>query len=228
VIHPRQMLLPLALLCAGAAAQAEAPEIDLDLVEMHFDGDNSFFLDGSAALGSETDKLIAKLTTGGSVGRKVDQVEGQLLYGRVIGNVTVSAGVRHEFRPHPHLTYGVVGIEAEPVPALTLEANAFVSQRGDLLAELKAVYDLAVAPRVVVQPRIALNLAAQRVTDQDIDDGPTDVELGVRLRYELSAPFAPYVGISHERLLDGSRRIARAAGDRVDATHLVIGFSSAF
>ena len=228
VMRPRQMLLPLAFLCAAGAAQAEAPEIDLDLVEVHFDGDNSFFLDGSAAFGSETDKLIAKVTTGGSVGRMVDQVEGQLLYGRVIGNFTLSAGVRHEFRPHPHLSYGVVGIEAEPVPALTLEANAFLSERGDLLGELKAVYDLTVAPRIVLQPRVALNLAAQRVLDQDIDDGPTDVELGLRLRYELSGPFAPYVGISHERLLDGSRRIARAAGDRGDATHLVIGFSSSF
>ena len=223
-----RMLLLLALLGAGATARAAAPEIDLDLVEVHFEGDESFFLDGSAAFGGERNKLLAKFTTGGSVGRKVDQIEGQLLYGRTIGRVTLSAGVRHEFQPHPHLSYAVAGIEAEPVPDLTLEANAFLSERGDLLGELKAVYDLTVAQRVVLQPRVALNLAAQRVLDQDIDDGPTDVELGLRLRYELSGPFAPYVGLSHERLLDGSRRIARAAGDRVAATHLVIGFSSSF
>jgi copper resistance protein B len=222
------MLLPLALLCASAAARAETPEIDLDLVEFHFDGDESFFLDGSATFGSGADKAIAKLTTGGSVGRKVDQVEAQILYGRTIGVLTFSAGLRHEFQPHPHLSYAVVGVEAQPVPALTLEANAFLSERGDLLGELKAVYDLAILPRVVLQPRVALNLAAQRVADQDIDAGATDAELGLRLRYELSGAFAPYVGISHERLLGGSRRFARAAGDPLRATPLLIGFSSAF
>src|SRR3712207_1764408 len=104
-MRPSQLLLSLLLLGTGAAAGAEKPEIDLDLVEAHFVGDESFFLAGSASPG-ETNKVIAKLATGGSVGRQVDRVEGQLLYGRPVGNVTLTAGVRHEFRPHPHLTYG--------------------------------------------------------------------------------------------------------------------------
>jgi copper resistance protein B len=61
-----------------------------------------------------------------------------------------------------------------------------------------------------------------------VGSGPTEIELGLRMRYELTGVFAPYMGISHQRLLGGTVKIARAAGDDVKALHFVVGFSSAF
>jgi copper resistance protein B len=53
-------------------------------------------------------------------------------------------------------------------------------------------------------------------------------ELGIRFRYEMSRLVAPYIGISHERLLGRTARIARNAGEVSRSTHLVLGFSSVF
>ena len=43
--------------------------------------------------------------------------------------------------------------------------------------------------------------------------GATDFELSARLRYRIAEPFAPYVGISHTRLIGRTADLARLAGD---------------
>lgn len=55
-----------------------------------------------------------------------------------------------------------------------------------------------------------------------------NAELGLRLCYEIKREFAPYIGVSWERKFGGSARFARAAGDRVEATSLVLGIRAWF
>src|SRR3546814_9963384 len=56
-----------------------------------------------------------------------------------------------------------------------------------------------------------------------IGSGLSDVELGLRLRYEFAREFAPYVGVNWERNLGETGRFARAQGARAAATSLVMG-----
>ena len=50
-----------------------------------------------------------------------------------------------------------------------------------------------------------------------------DVELGVRLRYEIRREFAPYIGVSWTRLLGNTADFARREGSEVDNLAFVIG-----
>ena len=56
-----------------------------------------------------------------------------------------------------------------------------------------------------------------------IGAGVSSVELGLRLRYEITREFAPYVGIAWERKLGGTARMARNAGQDVSRPSLVAG-----
>ena len=58
--------------------------------------------------------------------------------------------------------------------------------------------------------------------------GATALELSARLRYRIAEPFAPYVGLSYNRLLGRTARIARLAGEDPDSTSLVLGIRSYF
>lgn len=221
--------LSAALMVLSAPAAAQTLEGELDLAEIHLDRDHNIFLDGTLSYGSERDRLVAKLTADGRIGRLAGAIDGQLLYSRGIGRgFAALAGIRHEFRPSPHLTYAVLGVEGEPVNGLALESFFYLSEKGDVTGELKAIYELPLSPQWTLQPRAVLGYAVQSVPAQGLASGPTEMELGVRLRYELSGVFAPYVGISHERLLGDTVKIARAAGDDVRALHVVVGFSSSF
>lgn len=211
------------------AANAQSLSGDIDKFEYHFDGARTLLFDGSLNYGDETDGVDAKLVIGGSVDRKIDQIQGELAYSRAIGQgFNLEAGLRHEFRSRGHFSYAVVGFSAEPKAGLTLESYALASRQGDLFGEFKLVYDQPLNDHVTVQPRLAFNMAAQDVADQEIARGLVATELGIRFRYEMSKPVAPYIGISHERLLGRTARIARKAGEVSRSTHLVLGFSSVF
>jgi copper resistance protein B len=61
-----------------------------------------------------------------------------------------------------------------------------------------------------------------------VGSGLVDAELGLRLRYEVTREFAPYVGVSYEEKAGGTRRIARAAGEDVRSTGFVMGVRAWF
>ena len=56
-----------------------------------------------------------------------------------------------------------------------------------------------------------------------LGSGINDVELGLRLRYEFSRKFAPYVGVAWERKLGETAILARSEGEDVDSLSLVAG-----
>ncbi|MBK8132678.1 MAG: copper resistance protein B [Gammaproteobacteria bacterium] len=51
----------------------------------------------------------------------------------------------------------------------------------------------------------------------------SDVELGLRLRYEIRREFAPYIGVVGWRKFGNSADFARNLGERSDDLELVIG-----
>lgn len=225
----RAIVIGLLLLVSPAAANAQSLSGDIDKFEYRLDGSRRLLFDGSLSYCGEKGGLNAKLVIGGSVDRKIDQIQGELAYSRAIGHgFNLEAGLRHEFRSQGHLSYAVVGFSAEPKAGLALESYALASRQGDLFGEFKLVYDQPLNHSVTVQPRLAFNMAAQDVPDQLIARGLVATELGIRLRYEMSRLVAPYVGISHERLLGRTARTARKAGEVSRSTHVVVGFSSGF
>ena len=225
------------VLVAAGPARAQAPQPDGRWAELNFDlaeyrfhkGDHSIAIESNASWGGDSDRVVVKVDAGGEVGRRIDSIDAQLLWSHAIGaNVVLLGGVRHEFRPSPHATYAVAGVEGTPLPGLAAEAYVFLSEDGDLTGEIKAVHEWEIVPRLTVQPLAALSFAAQDVPVQGLGSGFTEAEFGLRLRYELAKPFAPYIGISHTRLLGRTRRIAHAAGDNEVATDFIVGFSASF
>ena len=66
------------------------------------------------------------------------------------------------------------------------------------------------------------------VEEFEIGTGFNDIELEMRLRYEFSRRFAPYIGISWERKFAGTANFAREEGESVDEVKFVGGFRFMF
>jgi hypothetical protein len=121
----------------------------------------------------------------------------QALYSRAIGPYfNLQAGVRHDFEPKAR-SYAAFGVEGLAPYWFEVEAHAFVSTKGDVLGRLAASYDQRITQRLILQPRVEFNLAAQDVIESGIGAGLSDAEFDLRLRYEIVREFAPYIGISH-------------------------------
>src|SRR3546814_3124925 len=80
-----------------------------------------------------------------------------------------------------------------------VDSAIFVSNKGDVSVRFEAEYELLITQRLVLQPSAELDMAVQEVSELGIGSGPSSIELGLRLRYEITREFAPYIGVHYER-----------------------------
>jgi copper resistance protein B len=187
-------------------------------------GADGYHWEGEGWIGGDINRLAIKSEGEGAIGGALDSAEVQALYSRAIDPWwNVVAGVRQDFRPQPQRTYATIGIEGLAPYWFEVEAQAFLSDKGDAHLRLEGSYDQRITQRLILQPAAEVNVAAQDVPELGIGSGLSDIELGLRLRYEIAREFAPYVGVNWERKLGGSARYARAAGEGASATSLVMG-----
>lgn len=103
-----------------------------------------------------------------------------------------------------------------------------MSEDGDISAALEAEYDLILSQRLILQPRFETSIALQAVEEYGVGQGINDIELGLRLRYEIRREFAPYIGVSWNRKLGETADLAKIDGEDTDVTSFVVGVSMWF
>ena len=81
-----------------------------------------------------------------------------------------------------------------------------------------------VTQQLIIRPRVEVNAAVQEVPDFGVGQGLNDLNLGIRVRYELRREYAPYVGLEWVRQFAGTADLARQGDESVDEVALVGGF----
>lgn len=157
---------------------------------------------------------------------KLEDVDVQLLYGRLIAPFwDIQAGLRYSkpLTDGPSRSHAVLGVQGLAPYRFEVQAATFLSERGDISARAELEYELLLTQRWILQPRLAINYAIQEVKNQGIGRGLNDLELGLRLRYEIKREIAPYVGVSWQSRYGGTADFARDRGEDVNGWSLVTG-----
>jgi len=187
------------------------------------DGTSGYRWDGEAWFGGDINRLVLTSEGEGAFRRGIESAELQALFSHAVGPYfNLRAGVRHDIRPSPTRTYATIGFEGVAPHMIEIAGALFLSEKGELLGRIEGHYDQRITQRLVLQPRVEMNLAAQDVPATRTGSGLSKAELGLRLRYEITRRFAPYVGLSWERRFGDTARYARRAGDDV-ATRSFVG-----
>jgi copper resistance protein B len=185
---------------------------------------DGFRWDGQAWYGGDIHRLALKTEGEGKFRDGVETAELQALYSRAIDPYfNLQVGVRQDLGKGPRRTYATIGFEGLAPYMFEVEGALFLSNKGDLLGRLGGYYDQRITQRLILQPRIELNLAARDVPENRIGAGLSNAELGLRLRYEITRQFAPYVGVSWDRKVGATARFARAAGEDATNSGVVAG-----
>ena len=193
------------------------------------DGRDAYRWDGGAWYGGDINRLVLKTEGEGNFGRSLERAELQALYARAIGPFTdFQAGIRYDFKPNPSRVYATVGFESLAPGFFDVEGALFLSSKGDVLGRVEGYYDQRITQRLILQPRIEAEFAAQNIPEREIGAGITKVEPGLRLRYEIVPEFAPYIGIEYEAEVGETADIARANGEDPDGLKAVIGLRAWF
>ncbi len=203
----------------------------IDQLEFRGNGrDASAAWEGQAYYGSDYNKVWIN-TRGEYSGREraFERAELQLLYSRLIGYFfDAQVGVRQDFpiRPRqgtPARTHLVMGLQGLLPNLFELNLQGFVNHRGTLAARVEASYDAYITQRLVLQPRVELNFAANADRPARVGKGLTNIETGLRLRYEITREVSPYVGISYERAVGETSTLYQRFGEKPEATTVAAG-----
>jgi copper resistance protein B len=132
-------------------------------------------------------------------------------------------GVHQDFGPGSRtaLAFGVQGLAPY---WFDVEATGFVDYNGRFSARLKGSYDVRFTNRLILTPELESNLYSKANLQRGIGAGMADIEPQLRLRYEFSRKFAPYIGVDWERLLGDTASLnARPGGQTVSDVKFVVG-----
>ena len=191
-------------------------------------GRDGYEWDSEAWYGGDIKRLWLKSEGEGASG-VIERVEVQALYSHAIDPYfNLQAGLRYDFKPNPSRVYATVGLEGLAPSFFELEGALFLSNKGELMARAEGSYDQRITQRLILQPRVELNFAAQNSREIGVGSGLSDAEVGVRLRYDIRREFSPYVGVQYQRAFGAARRYLREDGERAGGWEFVAGIRTWF
>lgn len=191
-------------------------------------GEDAYAWDLSGFLGGPTSRVWVSTSGDGTFGGAVDYLELQALYSHLTHGWDLQAGLRFDARPHPQRYYATIGAQSDLTDALWLGGWLYLSNKSEVSARIAGQYNLGLTKRLFLQPSFELDAYASDIPELGIGRGLSYGEAGLRMRYELSPKFAPYLGVSAERLFGRTSDMARTAGDEVDTESVVLGVRSEF
>lgn len=198
------------------------------LESQHFESSSAFKWNATAWVGGDIDRLWLR-TEGEREQGKTHKAELQALWGHAISPWwELVGGLRQDFKPASGQAWAAFGLQGTPLYGLELEATAYAGERQQSALRLEAAYAILLTNRWILEPNLEANFFGRNDASHEQGAGLADSEFGLRLRYEISRGFAPYVGVSFERLHGNRADQAREDGDDLGQTRLVAGIRLRF
>lgn len=187
------------------------------------EGENPLVWEAEGWIGKDLHKFWIK-TEGEYVDVRTEEMELQMLYSRAVAPFwDLQLGWRRDIRPRPERDWLAIGLKGLAPYYFDIDAALFVGDSGRTAARLQAEYEFMLTQKLILIPEIELNVHGKNDPDTGTGSGFSDIEAGLRLRYEMRREFAPYVGVNWTRLYGKTADYAREEGEDVDDIQLVLG-----
>lgn len=178
--------------------------------------------EGHAWVGRDLRRVWFK-TKGERSSGSTEQAELQVLFSRAISAFwDLQAGIRHDFEPVGR-DWAVLSARGLAPYFVEVEGSLFVGEGGRAALRVKSTYDLWLTQRIVLTPSLEANLYSRDDPAAATGSGLGDIDLGLRLHYEIRRELAPYVGVERVRLFGSTADLARAASRATGDTRWLVG-----
>jgi copper resistance protein B len=127
-------------------------------------------------------------------------------------------GVRHDSRDELDRTWIGAGFEGLAPYWFETKAMLYVAEEGVMQLDLETEYDMLFSQRLILQPAFSASVYNKEDPHGEFDIGLGQTRAALRLRYEISRQFAPYVGVQRTHHYGGT---AGLLGERANTQWLV-------
>ncbi|WP_223253173.1 copper resistance protein B [Cycloclasticus zancles] len=192
------------------------------------EGSDPIVLEAQGWVGKDLNKLWVKVDVE-NVSGKTDEAELQFLYSKAIAPYwDVQVGWRHDKMPTPNRDWFAVGFQGLAPYFFEIDAAAFIGNNGQTALRLEAEYEIMLTQKLILTPEVEINAYSKDDEATGVGSGLSDIELGLRLRYEIRREFAPYIGVNWNKTYGDTANFSRDEGEDVSDTQFVVGIRAWF
>lgn len=187
--------------------------------------DNEFRWAAQGWLGTDMNKLWLK--SEGFVERGLmSDGDQEALYDRPIPHLRffdLQAGVRYDLDSDPGRTWGAIGIEGLAPYFFEFAPTFYFSDCGFFAGRVEGSYDLLITNRLIAQPQIEMNFYSKSNPARGVGAGFSELDTGLRIRYEISRKLAPYIGFAYTGAFGRTATFTREGGGNPSAPRFIFG-----
>ncbi|OUR65224.1 copper resistance protein CopB [Methylophaga sp. 42_25_T18] len=190
--------------------------------------DNDTAWEAQAWIGKDLNKLWLK-TEGDIVDGDVEEAEFQLLYSRAIAPFwDAQIGWRHDVKPTPNRNWLAIGVQGLAPYFFETDVALFIGQKGNVGLRTQFEYEFLLTQKWILSPEIEANFFSKNDSDVAIGSGLSDVNVGLRLRYEIKREFAPYIGVEWTKSYGNTADYIAAEGEDSSELQWILGLRAWF
>lgn len=169
-------------------------------------------LELEAWYGNDYNKAEVKVE-GERRGGALEEARSELLWDRAFAPFwSTQLGIRHDGGEGGGKNWLAFGVQGLAPYWFETEATAYWRSGSGAALRLNAKYEVLFTPRLILEPELGANLYSREDRDRGTGEGLSDISAGLRLRYEITRMFAPYVGAAWNRKFGGAAEFTRARG----------------
>lgn len=187
--------------------------------------DNAFRWDGEGWIGTDMNRFWFKSEGFLEHGRATDG-DMEALYDRPLPFLRYfdwQAGIRYDLDSDPGRAWGALGIEGLAPYFFEFAPTFYFSDNGRVAGKITGSYDLLITQRLIAQPQFELNFYGQSDPRRGIGSGLSELDAGLRLRYEITRKFAPYIGFAYTQTFGQTATFTRDDGGIVHDPRFIYG-----
>jgi copper resistance protein B len=179
--------------------------------------------DIDAWVGSDWNRIALK-AEGDTTNSKLEDARTELLWRKpadIFWNTEL--GVRQDSGKGKGRTWLALGLNGISPYWLDLGGTVYIGDESRAALRLEATYDWRLTQRLILQPTIETNIYSKDDLARDVGKGLSDLQTGLRLRYEITRQFAPYIGVETVHQYGKTAKMLRANNEPTSKTVAVAG-----
>ncbi len=185
--------------------------------------DNEFRWDGEGWVGTDMNRLWFKSEGFIEQGAMTDGDQ-EALYDRPITTFfDAQAGLRYDLDTNPGRLWGAIGLEGLAPYFFQFAPTFYFSDKGYFAGRIDASYDLLITNRLILQPQVEINAYSKSQPNRGVGSGLAEIDTGLRLRYEITRKFAPYIGFAYTGSYGQTASFTREEGGNTNDPRVVFG-----
>ena len=174
--------------------------------------------EGSFYLGYDIDKLYF-YSAGEATADGVESSQNELVYSRAIAPFwDAQIGLLYDKNADASKTWAEVAIAGLAPYYFETRAALLVNGDGNVGLRLDAEYEALFTQKLILTPSVEADFYTKDDAKMQIGSGLSNIEAGLRLRYEIRREFAPYIGITWEKTFGNTRNF-----NPIDETNFLVG-----